>query len=112
MMVAMVTGIFMDTKYALAVVLLISIPVAIAQCTSTLQPSGDIQTSVASGFAVAVVATGLATPRSLEFDSAGNLLVLEQGKGLSRHSLDDGGGTCVSVMESKDLIEDEDVGSF
>jgi len=78
-----------------------------AQCSSSITPTNGIQPSVASGYSAAVIATGLTDPRSLEFDSADNLLVLEAGKGVSSHVLDDGDGTCISVKSSKDLISDE-----
>lgn len=83
-----------------------------AQCPTTISPSQGIQPSVASGYAAAVIATGLTDPRSLEFDSVGNLLVLEAGKGVSSHVLNDGDGTCLSIRASKDLIKDKRVGSI
>ena len=81
-----------------------------AQCTTTITPTNSIQPSVASGYAAAVIATGLNDPRSLEIDSAGNLLVLESGLGLSSHILDDSGGIFLSLSSSKMLINDSDVG--
>ena len=81
-----------------------------AQCSTTISPSQGIQPSVASGYAAAVIATGLTDPRSLELDSVGNLLVLEAGKGVSSHVLNDGDGTCLSIRASKDLIKDKRVG--
>lgn len=80
-----------------------------AQCSTTISPIQGIKPSVASGYAAAVVATGLTAPRSLEFDSAGNLLVLEAGKGVSSHVLNDGDGTCLSIRSSKNLISDKKV---
>ncbi|RMZ88932.1 hypothetical protein DV736_g3851, partial [Chaetothyriales sp. CBS 134916] len=66
-------------------------------------PSGSIQPSIASGYQVQVVATGLASPRGLTLDAQGNLLVVEQDRGLiSAHSLTEDNG-CVSVSSSTDV---------
>ena len=75
-------------------------------CATSYAPSGSIRPSVASGYTWAVVATGLTLPRSLELDHDGNLFVLEQNKGLSKHVLQDDGGVCVSVKSSTDIIDD------
>jgi len=79
------------------------------QCSGNPTPTNSIQTSLAAGYAAQVVATGLNRPRSLEFDAQGNLLVLEQSRGLSSHVLRDNGGVCVTVQASKDLIVDRNV---
>lgn len=83
-----------------------------AQCSTTITPTNSIQPSVASGYAAAVIATGLTAPRSLEIDSAGNLLVIESGLGLSNYILDDSGGLCLSLSSKETLIDDSDVGVF
>ena len=50
-----------------------------------------------------VVATGLSKPRGILLDNAGNLLVVEQGRGvLSAHTLNESNG-CVSVGTSTDV---------
>jgi hypothetical protein len=59
---------------------------------------------------MALVATGLTSPRSIQFDSAGNLVVVESGVGLSNLQLEDGGGVCLSVKARKVLVENTDVG--
>ena len=92
-----------------AVILLLALPLSDAQCSNSLTPTNNIKTSVASGYAAAVVATGLTAPRSLQFDSAGSLLVLEQGKGLSSHVIEDDGGACVGIKSSQYLIQDTNV---
>jgi len=79
------------------------------QCSGNPTPTNSIQTSLAAGYAAQVVATGLTKPRSVEFDSQGNLLVLEQYRGLSSHVLKDNGGVCVTFQSSKDLIVDSNV---
>ncbi|KAI4148485.1 MAG: hypothetical protein LQ340_005068 [Diploschistes diacapsis] len=86
--------------------LLASLSLTIAQCPTSITPTNSIKPTVASDYAYQVVATGLTAPRSLQFDSAGNLLVLEQNKGLSSHVLKDNGGPCVSFSSSKYLIQD------
>lgn len=78
-------------------------------CSNQPSPSSGINPTVASGYKLAVVATGLTSPRSLEFDPDGNLLVVEQDKGISSHVLQDDGGSCVTVKSSKDLIKDGEV---
>ena len=79
-----------------------------AQCSGGLTPSQGVQPTVASGFAYAVVATGLTSPRGIQFDSAANLLVIEKGKGLSSWTVDAGSagdGACgVTLKGDKDLI--------
>jgi len=79
------------------------------QCSGNPSPTNSIQTSLAAGYAAQVVATGLTAPRSVEFDSNGNLLVLEQARGLSSHVLKDNGGVCVTFQSSKDLILNSNV---
>ena len=44
---------------------------ALSACSTTLTPTMSIQPTVASGYQMALVATGLTKPRSIEFDSAG-----------------------------------------
>ena len=51
------------------------------------------------------MATGLNDPRSIEFDSAGNLLVVQAGAGIESLQLQDDGGTCVSVKSKKTLVQ-------
>jgi len=72
--------------------------------SSCLSPSGSIRPSVASGYALQVVATGLSTPRGIAFDSAGHLLVVEQGTGaISSHVLNETNG-CVTVSSSSTVV--------
>ncbi|KAL2144268.1 hypothetical protein VTI28DRAFT_9405 [Corynascus sepedonium] len=61
---------------------------------------------VAKGWKAQLIATGLTRPRSIKFDSNGGLLVVEQGVGLTHLTLDDSGGTCVSVKSNVSVIAD------
>ena len=79
---------------------LLALRTSAQSCPSPIAPSGNIKTSIASGYQAQVVATGLSDPRGLKFDTAGNLLVIEQGSGdLTALSLSDANG-CVSVKSS------------
>ncbi|KAL8822977.1 MAG: hypothetical protein Q9191_006300 [Dirinaria sp. TL-2023a] len=53
---------------------------------------------------MALVATGLTHPRSIEFDSAGNLLVAEAGSGITNLAFQDDGGICLTVKTKKTVI--------
>jgi len=60
-------------------------------------PSGSIRPSVASGYRVQVVASGLSRPRGIQLDNAGNLLVVQSGLGvITAHTLNEANG-CVTV---------------
>ena len=87
-------------------------PPVIAQssssCSFNIQPTRSIQTSIASGYQAAVVATGVAKARTLQFDSAGNLLVLQGDIGVSSFQLDDHGGTCVGIKSRKNVIQNKE----
>lgn len=74
-------------------------------CSTTLTPTNSIKPSIASGYRVAVVATGIHNPRSIEFDSSGNLLVINSGVGISSLQLEDAGDTCVSVKSTKTVLK-------
>lgn len=78
-----------------------------SSCSTTLTPTNSVQPSVASGYRAQLIATGLASPRSIEFDKAGNLLVVEQKNGngsVSVLTLQDDGGTCLSVTSHTTLV--------
>lgn len=78
-----------------------------SSCSTTLTPANSVQPSVASGYRAQLIATGLSSPRSIEFDKAGNLLVVEQKNGdgsVSVLGLQDNGGTCLSVTSHTTLV--------
>ena len=91
-------------RWATLLAVVASPVLAQSSCSTTLTPTNSIKPSVASGYQAALVATGLTKPRSIQFDSSGNLLVVEAGKGISSHQLQDDGGICVSVKSSKDVV--------
>lgn len=89
---------------------LVALPIlATAQSSCSLAPSGSIKPSVASGFHMQVVATGLSAPRGIRLDGAGNLLVVEQSRGvISSHKINENNG-CVSLENPKDLTANMNV---
>lgn len=67
-------------------------------------------TVVANGFATYVLANKLTSPRGLVFDKEGNLLVLEQVKGVSALKLKEENG-CLSVESKTAVVNDLSVSS-
>lgn len=63
-----------------------------ASCSGAGNPA--FQGSLASGWKATKVLGGLGSPRSIQFDSAGNMLVVQSGKGISYHKMSADG--CVS----------------
>lgn len=78
-------------------------------CSQVLVPSYS-HPVVASGWQAQLVAGGLTKPRSIQFDSTGALLVVESGKGISRHRFTDNGGTCLASNHSHMLVDMREVG--
>ena len=76
-----------------------------SSCSTTLTPTNSIKPSVASGYTAALVATGLTKPRSIEFDSSGNLLVVQAGAGIESLQLQDAGGTCITAKSKKTVVQ-------
>jgi len=79
---------------------------ASAACSPTLT-AGYAAPSVASGYAARLIATGLTSPRGIKFDTQGNLLVVEEGVGITALRLEDGSGSCVGVASQDTVISDE-----
>ncbi len=94
----------MKNAVALAAGLHAAAALAQTTCDGILVPSYSAPV-VASGWQAQLVAGGLTKPRSIAFDSTGALLVVESGKGISRHRFTDNGGTCLSSNHSHMLIE-------
>ncbi|RDI78890.1 hypothetical protein Vi05172_g11119 [Venturia inaequalis] len=82
---------------------------AIAQssssCSATLTASYPAP-SLAAGYTATLVANNLTRPRSIHFDSAGKLLVVEAGRGITALTLTDGGGSCLSVATRRSIVAD------
>ncbi|KAM0250200.1 hypothetical protein ACHAQJ_008743 [Trichoderma viride] len=60
----------------------------------------------ASGWQYRLIANGFKRPRGIAFDNDGGLLVVESGVGLTHLTLNDEGGTCLTVASKKTLIAD------
>ena len=80
-------------------------------CPTTLTPS-YAPPVVGAGYAAQLIANNLQKPRGLLFDSKGGLLVVQQGGGIVHLTLDDQGGTCLSVSKTTSLVNNTDVSSF
>ncbi|KAM7208371.1 Soluble quinoprotein glucose/sorbosone dehydrogenase [Naviculisporaceae sp. PSN 640] len=96
----------MKTKTAaIAAGLSASAAVAQSSCANILTPNYNTPT-VAAGWQAQLVVGGLTKPRSIEFDDTGALLVVESGKGVTRHTFVDNGGTCLTLEKSDVLIDE------
>ena len=73
-------------------------------CEVNPAPRNGIDPVAAPGYQFSVVANGLTKPRSIQFDNAGNLLVLQAGKGIESLQLADAGGTCVWAASSQIIV--------
>jgi glucose/arabinose dehydrogenase len=79
---------------------------ASAACSPTLT-ADYAAPSVASGYTVRLIATGLTSPRGIKIDTEGNLLVVEEGVGITALRLNNGSGSCVNVASQDTVISDE-----
>lgn len=95
-----------QTLFCLAV-LLPAVTAATANCN--LKPSYPAPV-VSNGWSAQLVAQNLTSPRGIIFDSAGNLLVVQQGAGIVHLALNDGGTTCLEVAKKTTLIASPLVG--
>lgn len=100
---------YLSTSFAFLLGVAILATSAESACTVILKPTNSITPTVASGYQMAVVATGLTKPRSIRFDSKGNLLVVQQGAGIVNLAFTDYGGICLSVSKMQTVIEDSSV---
>lgn len=81
-------------------------------CDVNPAPKNGIKPVAASGYNFSVVANGLTKPRSIQFDSAGNLLVLQAGKGIISLQLDDAGGACVWAASNQTVVSNTAVSHY
>ncbi|KAL7932637.1 soluble quino protein glucose dehydrogenase [Trichoderma chlorosporum] len=77
-------------------------------CSNTLNVTYPAPVA-ASGWEYRLVANGLSRPRGIAFDDNGGLLVVESGVGLTHRTLNDEGGTCLTVKSNKTLIADQNL---
>jgi glucose/arabinose dehydrogenase len=84
-----------------------SIVSAQTSCTSqsSITPKYP-EPSVAAGYHANIIANGLSSPRGIVFDSSGNLLVVQAGIGISALTLNDGGGSCLTVKSTISVVND------
>ncbi|CAK7225740.1 hypothetical protein SCUCBS95973_005965 [Sporothrix curviconia] len=82
---------------------LLAVASADSTCPTILMPSYDLPV-VGSGWTAQLIASGLTSPRRLLFDSNGSLLVVEAGKGITRLTLTDHGGTCLVVANKTTVV--------
>ena len=80
-----------------------------SSCSQTLTPAKSVRPTIASGYRMALVATGLTKPRSIQFDSAGNLLVVQSGVGIASLAFQDAGGLCLSVTTQQTVVDASEV---
>jgi glucose/arabinose dehydrogenase len=74
-------------------------------CSSTLTASYAAP-SVASGYAARLVATGLTSPRGIKFDTAGNLLVIEEEVGVTALRFEDDDDGCLNLASKDTVVAD------
>ncbi|EHA51243.1 hypothetical protein MGG_09782 [Pyricularia oryzae 70-15] len=78
---------------------------ALAQCQGT-SPTPRWNIQMESGYKSKLLLTGLSTPRGVDFDRQGNLLIVERGRGISYVKLTEAADGSVCVQEKKLLIND------
>jgi hypothetical protein len=65
--------------------------------------------SVGTGFTARVITNKMYKPRQMIFDTEGNLLVVEAGKGITALKLNDKGGDCVAEATRTQVVSDASV---
>lgn len=103
----MFTNVVAVAAVTIALAALASVTAAQSSCTPVYTPTYPTPSIGIPNWEARLLATGLATPRSLVFDSAGHLLVLERNRGISSHTLTN--DSCASIQTSRDVIQDETV---
>ncbi len=76
---------------------------ASSSCFSALQPNYPAP-SLAPGYKAQLIATNLRKPRGLIVDSDGQLLVVQQGVGITSLRIHDQGGDCLKVSQKVDVV--------
>jgi len=96
-----------DTIFALGTLLL-----GVAEAATCDLTNNFAEPVLANGWEHKLIVKGLTKPRSILFDSEGNLLVIQQGAGLIHLAFDDGGSTCLDVAKKTFLINSTEVSHF
>ncbi|TVY75547.1 L-sorbosone dehydrogenase [Lachnellula suecica] len=91
---------------------LIPLLLASLEAVAAATPNCDLKPSypapiVSNGWSAQLVAQGAIEARSIIFDSAGNLLVVQAGYGIFHLAFNDGGSTCLEVAKNTTLISSE-----
>lgn len=90
---------------AFALTQLLGVVAAQSSSASCAAPSGNIRPSVASGYSLQVVASGIASPRGLAFDDQGHLLVVSQGAGsITSYTVDESNG-CTTLGNNVTTVD-------
>lgn len=77
---------------------------SLSSCPTVLQ-SAKSTPVIGGGWVAHLAADKLKSPRGILVDNSGNLLVLEQGRGVRRISWKDNGGVCLNVDKSDSVVE-------
>lgn len=96
------------SSLALAAGLLSAGALAQTACSSVLTPTYTLP-ALANGWKAQLIASGLKKPRSIQFDSAGALLITDSGNGVLRYTFKDNGGTCLQVDQRQLLVNQTSV---
>ncbi|KAL1405958.1 hypothetical protein Q8F55_007640 [Vanrija albida] len=88
----------------LALVLALATGATAETCTQNRLHTSYPAPIAADGWSYRVIANGLQKPRSVIFDGSGALLVLESGKGVSRLTFNDSGGSCLAVKDRTTVV--------
>jgi hypothetical protein len=99
------------SKLIIVLTTLFSFATAQTNCSGALELS--YSATVASGYRIGLVATGLARPRVIQFDNAGHLLVVEAPRdgesAISALTLNDSGGTCIREADRTAVVRGQGV---
>lgn len=89
-------------------ILLFSTTAVSQGCSNGLSPRHDAPV-VGSGWIAQLVVNNLKSPRSIMFDNAGGLLVVQQGEGIQRITFKAGDGVCLTVDQSTTVVDSNEL---
>jgi glucose/arabinose dehydrogenase len=96
-----------NTLFSVLVLSLAAGALAQRTCEGAGEPADAVVP--AKGLRAYVVANGLTKPRGIAFDKDDNLLVVEEGKGVTALKIQDDNG-CLSLASKDSIIENSEVG--